>query len=91
MLNEEEADDLLYCSRAGETQELQQMLSAVLARAGKQDGDADAFRQLMLNVAEKNEARNTLLHFAAANDHRGEKRSELTCYALLVAEHLLLQ
>lgn len=73
MLNEEEADDLLYCSRVGELEDMQQMFKAILARAGREADDMIAFNALMKEVSLKNEGKNTLLHFAAANGHRGEK------------------
>lgn len=77
MFSEEELDDLLYCSRAGELEDLKQLVEAHLSRQGLEAGAevdtaAVAFNELMRNIAKSNEPHNTLLHFASANGHLGE-------------------
>jgi ankyrin repeat protein len=73
MMNEEEVDDLLYCSRAGDEKDLSGLLEAHLSRRSKDEGDeVQVFNRLMRDIAESNEPHNTLLHFASANGHLGE-------------------
>ncbi|UZJ57389.1 hypothetical protein CBS101457_006709 [Exobasidium rhododendri] len=69
MMNEEEVDDLLYCSRAGEADDLQQLVEAHVAKSAKGGNEIAVFNELMRAIASANEPHNTLLHFAAANGH----------------------
>lgn len=71
MLGEDEVDDYLYYSRAGEAEELKALIEANLQRE-RGAGQPGAFNVLMRDIAAANEPHNTLLHFAAANGHRGE-------------------
>lgn len=71
MLTEEEADDLIYCSRAGELEEMRSTIVSTLQKHDNGNSKSIAYNQLMKEVAESNPAKNTLLHFAAANGHLG--------------------
>jgi len=72
MMNEEEIDDLLYCSRAGELEDLKQLVEAHFSRQGEAGNGVVAFNELMRRIAKSNEPHNTLLHFSAANGHECE-------------------
>jgi hypothetical protein len=72
MPSQDELDDLLYCSRAGEFDELKAFVDNEISRQRESQGHQEAFNELMGEIAMSNEARNTLLHFAAANGHSCE-------------------
>jgi ankyrin repeat protein len=69
MVSADEADDLLYCARTGEVDDLKAWIDEKVQQ--------ESFPQLMTEIAAANEAENTLLHFAAANGHTSEKREEV--------------
>jgi len=61
----DEADDLLYCARTGELEELKTWMENRVQQQGT------SLKQLMKEIAAANDSGNTLLHFAAANGHIG--------------------
>lgn len=64
----DEADDLLYCARVGELDELKTWMQS------RSEALGSSIDQLLKEIAAANEAGNTLLHFAAANGHLGGYR-----------------
>jgi ankyrin repeat protein len=70
MVTADEADDLLYCARAGDLEDMKAWIDSRV----QQLGASDSFSQLMREIAVANEAGNTLLHFAAANGHTSESK-----------------
>lgn len=67
-LTSDEIDDILYCARAGEVDELTEVMDTIVARLG---GSAKEDLSAIVKAA-TNEAENTALHYAAANGHKGE-------------------
>lgn len=63
-LSEEEIDDLIYFSRAGEYKDLAETLSALATREG--------VSQAEILVAAKDEGKSTCLHMATGNGHTGK-------------------
>lgn len=79
-LNEEQVDELLYCSRAGELGDFREaMTRLVSSRTGREANlgaeptpqDRETVSNLLNEIQEANEARNSPLHYAAANGHTG--------------------
>ncbi|EFX01807.1 ankyrin repeat containing protein yar1 [Grosmannia clavigera kw1407] len=64
-LSEDEVEDLIYFSRAGDEQELSEMLSALVSKATGGDN------VLALLASAKDGGKNTCLHMAAGNGHQG--------------------
>lgn len=62
-LNEEEIDDLIYLSRAGEKDELLSLLESLSAR--------DKASTAEILTAAKDESKSTCLHMATGNGHLG--------------------
>lgn len=67
-LSEEEIDDLIYFSRAGELADLQETLKALSEREASSVGE--------VITAAKDEGKNTCLHMAAGNGHIGRFRPQ---------------
>lgn len=68
LLTEEELDDLLYFSRAGETGELKDAIGNILSKIGAHTND---ITKIVEAARASNNDHNTPLHFAAANGHKG--------------------
>lgn len=86
MLSEEEADDLIYCSRSGELDELKTLVENIIEKHDQGNRSTSTFNQLMRKVAESNAANNTLLHFASANGHLGMWSLDFSDIAFILAE-----
>ena len=65
-LTEDEVDDLIYFARAGETADLATTLTELVTKAG-----ADTAPLAILATA-VDAGKNTPLHMAAGNGHKGE-------------------
>lgn len=63
-LSEEEIDDLIYFSRAGELADLEETLKSLSEREGASIGE--------IITAAKDEGKSTCLHMAAGNGHLGK-------------------
>jgi hypothetical protein len=62
-MSEEEIDDLIYCCRAGEKDEVVDLLSSLSAREKVSTAE--------ILEAAKDEGKSTCLHMAAGNGHLG--------------------
>lgn len=71
-LSEDEVDDLIYFSRAGEEQDLSETLSALVSKAT--GGDT----ALAILASARDEGKNTCLHMAAGNGHEGSSQQRYT-------------
>ena len=69
-ISEDEIDDLIYCARAGELEEL----TTTLGDLAKRENVATS---TLLSLA-KDEGKSTCLHMAAGNGHLGELDSRQT-------------
>jgi uncharacterized protein len=63
-LTEEEIDDILFFSRAGQVDELRETVEEAVKRAGSAHA-----KQVLGSAA--NESGNTALHYCCANGHKG--------------------
>lgn len=70
-LSEEEIDDLIYFSRAGELADLEETLKSLSEREGASVGE--------IITAAKDEGKSTCLHMAAGNGHLGKSLPHLCC------------
>lgn len=61
-MTEEEVDEILYCSRAGEVEDLEESIQKCLKENNLDD--------ILKHIQESNEAKNSPLHYAAANGHQ---------------------
>jgi hypothetical protein len=68
-LSQEEIDDLIYLSRAGEKDELTSFISSLAERESVSPAE--------ILTAAKDEGKNTCLHMAAGNGHLGMSPSYL--------------
>ncbi len=84
-LSEEEVDDLLFFSRAGQLEELQQTLEQLAARLSADEGLTKNVLPQVLEAA-TSETGNGVLHYCCANGHQGEisqtARAWLACVGL---------
>lgn len=87
-LSQEQVDELLYCSRAGELDDFREAtIRLVSSRTGQEidlsaeptPQDCETVSGLLNEIQDANEARNSPLHYAAANGHTGALSHIRTC------------
>lgn len=70
-LTEEQVDDLLYCARAGETEDMVAYLNELAEKvSGGEEAKGKAKREIIEKVLDSSE--NGMLHYACANGHLRE-------------------
>lgn len=70
-LSEDEVDDLIYFARAGEQEDLVETLSTLTSKK-----EGAPFSALTILASAKDEGKNTCLHMAAGNGHKGRFTDE---------------
>lgn len=70
-LTSDQIDDLLYCARAGETDDMVAYLDELVERASEGD-KGKAKQEIIEQVLDSSD--NGMLHYACANGHLGELR-----------------
>lgn len=80
-LSEDQIDDLLYCARAGDLDELRETVDALVPPDQSSDKEQERRRTLaQLLESASNEDGNTPLHYCCANGHLGEQCSEASAF-----------
>lgn len=62
ILTEEQIDEILYCSRAGELEDLKASFESCLK-------ENDNFDEILKSIQDSNESKNSPLHYSSANGH----------------------
>jgi hypothetical protein len=70
IITEEETDDVLYCARANEIEELKNFVPTLFPKYGTQPA-------WIISQAVDAETGNTALHYASANGHDGQQDKDL--------------